>query len=335
MATAHNADPQQPDMNWANNTFFALRGSTFDVDDKFPITNVNQTQLSSLYTSMPPNVLTDSSIERFGQVTPPSDGEFGNPKDSPYRKDSGYREPSISLEELQNEPNWPLEQPHGRAREANDKADASTRPAKRQRTTKNPTTAQSTATTNPSTSPEEKPRRRRGRPKAQPTSEDPGDSSSNRQTHLEKNRQAAYKCRQKKKSYISGLEEKAREGSAKNKILKETVAQLRDDLLRLKNEVLGHAGCGFWGVDEYLARCAGGLVKSSERGTVPTTQSHDTGEMARFQEMMSKRSQMPHIEDPDLCPGNDDAGMELDALLQDMDDEIEHDSFNRAHHQDF
>ena len=43
-------------------------------------------------------------------------------------------------------------------------------------------------------------------------------------------------------------------------MLKENVALLREELLDLKNEVLRHAGCGFWAVDEYLARCAGGLL---------------------------------------------------------------------------
>jgi hypothetical protein len=84
--------------------------------------------------------------------------------------------------------------------------------------------------------------------------------SSARQTHLEKNRVAAHKCRQRKKEYINSLEGRAREFSAKNKMLKENVALLREEVLDLKNEVLRHAGCGFWAVDEYLARCAGGLL---------------------------------------------------------------------------
>jgi hypothetical protein len=84
--------------------------------------------------------------------------------------------------------------------------------------------------------------------------------SSARQTHLEKNRVAAHKCRQRKKEYINSLEGRAREFSAKNKMLKENVALLREEVLDLKNEVLSHAGCGFWAVDEYLARCAGGLL---------------------------------------------------------------------------
>ena len=35
---------------------------------------------------------------------------------------------------------------------------------------------------------------------------------------------------------------------------------LREEVLELKNEVLRHAGCGFWAVDEYLTRCAGDLL---------------------------------------------------------------------------
>jgi hypothetical protein len=84
--------------------------------------------------------------------------------------------------------------------------------------------------------------------------------SSARQSHLEKNRVAAHKCRQRKKEYIGSLEGRAREFSVKNKALKENVAMLREEVLSLKNEVLRHAGCGFWAVDEYLARCAGDLL---------------------------------------------------------------------------
>lgn len=90
--------------------------------------------------------------------------------------------------------------------------------------------------------------------------------SSARQSHLEKNRVAAHKCRQRKKEYINGLEGRARDFSAKNKALKANVAMLREEVLSLKNEVLRHAGCNFWAVDEYLARCAGDLLGMDASG---------------------------------------------------------------------
>lgn len=93
--------------------------------------------------------------------------------------------------------------------------------------------------------------------------------SSARQSHLEKNRVAAHKCRQRKKEYINGLEGRAREFSQTNKVLKENVAMLREEVLGLKNEVLRHAGCGFWAVDEYLARCAGDLLGVDAPGDTP------------------------------------------------------------------
>jgi len=83
---------------------------------------------------------------------------------------------------------------------------------------------------------------------------------SARQSYLEKNRVAAHKCRMRKKDYINGLEGRAREYSNKNKLLKEKVALLREEVLELKNEVLQHARCGFWVIEEYLARCAGDLL---------------------------------------------------------------------------
>jgi hypothetical protein len=43
-------------------------------------------------------------------------------------------------------------------------------------------------------------------------------------------------------------------------VLKENAALMRKEILELKNEVLRHAECSFWAVDEYLARCAGDLL---------------------------------------------------------------------------
>ena len=84
--------------------------------------------------------------------------------------------------------------------------------------------------------------------------------SSARQSHLEKNRVAANKCRMRKKEYINGLEGRARVYLNKNKLLKENIAVLHEETLALKNEVLRHAGCRFEPVEEYLMRCAEDLL---------------------------------------------------------------------------
>jgi hypothetical protein len=48
--------------------------------------------------------------------------------------------------------------------------------------------------------------------------------------------------------------------SSKNKALKADETALREELLELKNEVLRHAGCGSWAIDEYVSQCAGNIL---------------------------------------------------------------------------
>jgi hypothetical protein len=250
MATA---TPQQFD--WAHDAFIAMNNP-----------NVLPEKWSSHNSpfSIPPSLLTQASIERFGQVTPPEDLSPASPPDD--------REGSIPVEQLQNETLWPQHDqlPQHSHSPSHEVVEGS---PKRRRVGR-PTTAnhplegsssappQQDASANP-----QPPKRKRGRPKSQPQMVEaftadgfPFQVSSARQSHLEKNRVAAHKCRQRKKEYINGLEGRAREFSTKNKALKENVAMLREEVLSLKNEVLRHAGCGFWAVDEYLARCAGDLL---------------------------------------------------------------------------
>jgi hypothetical protein len=110
-------------------------------------------------------------------------------------------------------------------------------------------------------------KRKRGRPRLKSPMIDGHDIgasstrlSSARKSHLEKNRVAASKCRQRKKEYIEILMIDASELTLKNKVLKAERAKLRDHVLSLKNELLRHAGCGSWAIDRYVERCAGDLV---------------------------------------------------------------------------
>jgi hypothetical protein len=101
-------------------------------------------------------------------------------------------------------------------------------------------------------------KRKRGRPRSQPE----GFSSyRTREDHLQKGRQAAQKCRERKKDYVRNLENLASEATTRNEALKETVTKLREEVLSLKDEVLRHAGCGVWSIDEYIAQCAGQILK--------------------------------------------------------------------------
>ncbi|RYN49831.1 hypothetical protein AA0114_g6427 [Alternaria tenuissima] len=254
---------QSYSFDWAGDAFTAMQQSNASPQQaKWATAFNNPTSMPPQQPfSIPPSLLTHATMERYGQVTPPEEH-------SPVQPNREDRERSIPVDELRNETALrPKQEPSPHMS-----------PAKRQRPSRHdsanqdmvagelPSAAvpqhQDNADGNP-----QPPKRKRGRPKSQPQMIEaytadgyPFQVSSARQTHLEKNRVAAHKCRQRKKEYINSLEGRAREFSAKNKMLKENVALLREEVLDLKNEVLAHAGCGFWAIDEYLARCAGGLL---------------------------------------------------------------------------
>ncbi|OAL51631.1 hypothetical protein IQ07DRAFT_610450 [Pyrenochaeta sp. DS3sAY3a] len=289
------ASPQGFD--WAQSTFDALSdpSNKLHSDNNWSSFSAVGSMQSPAFT-IPPSLLSTSSIERFGQVTPPEEL-------SPALLSALTREDSIPVDQLRNEANWPVQ--HNDQPEVSGNAQSpqyhSSEPATKRRRTSRQAPANQTQANHPPPPSDgsdngnlQPPKRKRGRPKSQPqmieaftTDGFPFQVSSARQSHLEKNRVAAHKCRQRKKEYINGLEGRAREFSSKNKALKENVAMLREEVLELKNMVLKHAGCGFWAVDEYLARCAGDLLgmdvpmhsMSSRRPTIQSTDmSHSISE---------------------------------------------------------
>ncbi|KAJ6261874.1 hypothetical protein Dda_2673 [Drechslerella dactyloides] len=76
--------------------------------------------------------------------------------------------------------------------------------------------------------------------------------SEKRARFLERNRIAASKCRKKKKIMNQRLEEKSRLLIQQNRFLSATVSKLRSDVLRLKQMVLTHHGCGNAPIEQYL-----------------------------------------------------------------------------------
>lgn len=292
--------------DWANDAFTALSPNDDLHSDKWPA--FGNSSFSNASFTIPPSLLTQGSVERYGQVTPP---EELSPAAAELPRDA--RETSIPIEELRNEALFPDDQlqalqefqpqqqqqrkrqapspdPSSSTKKQDQQQPDDSRPTKRRRASKNTSSASQPSPTNQaSTDPSasqaasenpQPPKRKRGRPKSTPQMVEaftadgfPFQVSSARQSHLEKNRVAAHKCRQRKKEYIGSLEHRAREHAAKNKALKENIAMLREELLELKNEVLRHAGCGFWAVDEYLSRCAGDLLGMQAPGLDPATSS--------------------------------------------------------------
>jgi len=302
--------------DWAHDAYLALNDANMH-PEKWP-------SMHNPAYALQPSLLTQASVSRYGQVTPPSEQSPASPPRD--------REGSIPVEQLRNETLWPQQgqfsqsppqHPHGLKRRR------SSKPSGANDDEANAAALQHDATANP-----QPPKRKRGRPKSQPQMVEaytadgfPFQVSSARQSHLEKNRVAAHKCRQRKKEYINGLEGRAREYSSRNKALKEDVAMLRDQVLGLKNEVLRHAGCGFWAVDEYLARCAGDLLGMEAPRTMPRNPSQtqspamNTTQLMDGQERHGSMGSLPSLGMTDASSHEDDDEFGGLELLKDFDEE--------------
>ncbi|KAH8712267.1 hypothetical protein GQ44DRAFT_742513 [Phaeosphaeriaceae sp. PMI808] len=314
-------DPQssQP-FHWAHDAFVALNDPNMQNPKRWAA-------LQNSPFTIPPSLLTRASIERYGQITPPENF-------SPADPDGNIREGSIPVEQLRNEAPWPQQhQPSLQSLQQHSTKDTSPKLRRTSRQAASHHTQADDANPPEHNANPQPPKRKRGRPKSQPQMVDvytadglPFKVSSARHTHLEKNRVAAHKCRQRKKEYINGLEGRARVFSAKNKALKENVAILREEVLSLKNEVLRHAGCNFWAVDEYLARCAGDLLgmdapASTSRAEIPTHQDPAVNTQQvigqRHDSIGSLPSQMADGSSPES--GDDFLGLELLRNFEDDD----------------
>lgn len=312
--------------DWANDAYLALNDPNMKQQQAGNWAYSGPQSAHNPAFTIPPSLLSQATVERYGQVTPPEDL-------SPAEASRDTRESSIPVEQLRNETFWPDQQQsaakhtHTHSHSPPEEQELS---QKRRRTSRQASTNQSSANNAPQADPSDvnpqPAKRKRGRPKSQPQMVEaytadgfPFQVSSARQSHLEKNRVAAHKCRQRKKEYINGLEGRAREFSSRNKLLKENVAMLREEILGLKNEVLRHAGCGFWAVDEYLARCAGDLLgmeaplRSSAARKASTQSPSLTTDQLRDQQTRDFRALSHSTTDVD-----DFGGLEL---LKDLDDD--------------
>ncbi|KAI8826741.1 uncharacterized protein EV422DRAFT_562794 [Fimicolochytrium jonesii] len=74
-------------------------------------------------------------------------------------------------------------------------------------------------------------------------SDDDMDPEEKRKTFLERNRQAALKCRQKKKQWLQSLQAKVDHLTDNNGALQSQATQLREEILNLKTLLLAHRDC--------------------------------------------------------------------------------------------
>ncbi|KAI8140905.1 hypothetical protein BJV82DRAFT_194595 [Fennellomyces sp. T-0311] len=77
-------------------------------------------------------------------------------------------------------------------------------------------------------------------PSRQPPSED---DEQRRKNFLERNRQAALKCRQRKKQWLANLQHQVEFLNTDNKQLEAEVTALREEILNLKTLIIAHKDC--------------------------------------------------------------------------------------------
>ncbi|KAG2231226.1 hypothetical protein INT48_009270 [Thamnidium elegans] len=99
-------------------------------------------------------------------------------------------------------------------------------------------------------------------PPTPPTSND-SPPKKQRKKLLEKNREAAYRCRQKKKKWVNDLEERSESAEHRNKELQDQVSQLREESIYLRNLLLTHGNCDCDVVQTYLRRTSEQLMNNA------------------------------------------------------------------------
>ena len=105
------------------------------------------------------------------------------------------------------------------------------------------------------------------------------EDESKRKKFLERNRQAASKCRQKKRAYNEKLEGKCREMMRENVNLRTILVQLKDEVLNLQNLALEH---GNMGCQEVAAHMTGKLGLGTESTQAPVSSSIGHGQSVVF-----------------------------------------------------
>ncbi|CAO3607902.1 unnamed protein product [Mucor fragilis] len=85
------------------------------------------------------------------------------------------------------------------------------------------------------------------------------DISSKRKQSLERNRLAAYRCRERKKHEQQQMIEQADFLSVQNESLNMTVGNLRNEVIALRELLLAHDSCHCEGVQAFLRRTSSSL----------------------------------------------------------------------------
>ncbi|KAJ2960656.1 hypothetical protein NQZ79_g4025 [Umbelopsis isabellina] len=119
--------------------------------------------------------------------------------------------------------------------------------------------ARQRTTTSPESSADDSHRRRYSSRRSSSAKRTDTDDSEKRKNFLERNRQAALKCRQRKKQWLSDLQNKVEYLSNDNENLQSQATSLREEIINLKTLLLAHKDCavaqanGVIGLDQLRA----------------------------------------------------------------------------------
>ncbi|KAJ2811326.1 hypothetical protein H4S07_002128 [Coemansia furcata] len=121
-----------------------------------------------------------------------------------------------------------------------------------------------------------------------------------RRRFLERNRMAASKCRQKKKVWIQDLERRAEDATAQNRALHIAVAQLKEEVLILKNQLLSHHNCGCSAVQQFMSPDSASSIDQTQAATAVAVAATAAGvfSLSSQQDMHSPRQQQHHMVHP-------------------------------------
>ncbi|KAI9480562.1 MAG: hypothetical protein EXX96DRAFT_607410 [Benjaminiella poitrasii] len=114
------------------------------------------------------------------------------------------------------------------------------------------------------------------------------DAEERRKKFLERNRVAAYKCRQKKKNWMQELEQKAEIQNAYNEELRAVVGQLKEESMYLRNLLLTHGNCNCESVQAYLRKTSAEITNN-----VTPTNSNNNLSYSRRSSLVSNNTMPP------------------------------------------
>ncbi|RUP48047.1 hypothetical protein BC936DRAFT_145022, partial [Jimgerdemannia flammicorona] len=140
------------------------------------------------------------------------------------------------------------------------------------------------------------------------------DSEEKRRRFLERNRMAASKCRQKKKAWMQELESRSDEITNRNKALHMLVANLKEEVLMLKDQLLAHRGCGCNVIQQYVrtsghfnmslmnAMVNNALAGGPELDMIPQPPPPPPPPHIQHQQQMQQHHRQPHHMPPHSYP---------------------------------